>query len=687
MDIIKYRWAIIFVWAVVILASIPAILSYSHFLNYSSSSGQIPNSESANAANLLNKYHPQNQTLTVFVNGTLSQFKNATYSFVNSLKNQRIPSISSISTPFSVPAYLRNDFISSDNRSFLITINFNVKQGFQYQNGSSPGEIAFTSINNLTKKYFGASGFLTGNSAIAYQTQQVTSKSGFAFGLIFIILLIIIFITLVSYWSSILGLFFVGISLLLGYVSIFIAGLVIGKISFIVNYTLTAVVLGIATDYLVFIISRYRLELREGKKPDEAIQIAINRSGKAVVISGITVAFTLLTFSAVSGFRDWGLVLFQAVIYTMLINVTLLPVAMYFLRRRIIMKIGLKRLELRYHEKSFFHKTTEFSHKNAIAIAAFIIILGAIAGYAFFVIPTTYNFNSGLPQSLSSVKGLNGVENNFGSEIFPVYIIENAKLNSTLIGTAKYLESLNYSYSVNGPFISNGKIVNYSLPSFFRINNTNYYVYTLSLSVSPYSSQAISLVKKLRQNNSFIVGGLTSSIIDQKRSNFYNYSELEILIVIVIFTILLIAFKKIRYPFISITGTFFSVAWSTSILYLVSNYILHVSLIYLIPIILFIILFSLGNDYTVLITSRVIEETKRTSFREGLSKGMVTSAKTVTSLGIILAVSLGALALIPVAFLEELGIGFIISLIIDTFIIRTFYFPAMLTIFERAKKS
>ncbi len=118
-------------------------------------------------------------------------------------------------------------------------------------------------------------------------------------------------------------------------------------------------------------------------------------------------------------------------------------------------------------------------------------------------------------------------------------------------------------------------------------------------------------------------------------------------------------------------------------LYLISNYLLHIQLIYLIPIILFIILFSLGNDYTVFISSRIVEEVKKENFEEGLRKGMVGSAKTVTSLGLILAISLGSLAFIPVAFLEELGLAFVISLVIDTFIIRTFYFPSMLSIFHR----
>jgi RND superfamily putative drug exporter len=55
----------------------------------------------------------------------------------------------------------------------------------------------------------------------------------------------------------------------------------------------------------------------------------------------------------------------------------------------------------------------------------------------------------------------------------------------------------------------------------------------------------------------------------------------------------------------------------------------------------------------------------------------------VSALGLILAASLGSLALQPLTFLEEVGIAFVISLVLDTFVVRVFYFPALLTLVER----
>jgi len=89
---------------------------------------------------------------------------------------------------------------------------------------------------------------------------------------------------------------------------------------------------------------------------------------------------------------------------------------------------------------------------------------------------------------------------------------------------------------------------------------------------------------------------------------------------------------------------------------------------------------SLGNDYSVFIISRVREEQSKYGNVEGINRGLYASGKIVTSLGLILAGSLGSLALIPVSFLEQMGIAFLISLIIDTFVIRMLYFPALMNL-------
>ena len=152
-------------------------------------------------------------------------------------------------------------------------------------------------------------------------------------------------------------------------------------------------------------------------------------------------------------------------------------------------------------------------------------------------------------------------------------------------------------------------------------------------------------------------------------------------------SILGVSFRSIKFPLISLTGVFISIAWTTAALYLISKYLLGEQLIFLIPIVLYVILMSVGNDFSVFIFSRVREEQANLGQEEGLARAMVGSGRVVTALGVILAVSLGSLGLVPFGFLQQIGIAFVISLLLDTFVIRIFYFPAMLRILQRSART
>lgn len=588
-----------------------------------------------------------------------------------------------------VPSFISSEY--SAKNITLVYVSFNVMAGQDVSNGKTASEIAFPAVNSLAEKDFG-NAITTGNGAIAYETSQETAKAGFAFGLIFIFLAIAVLFAALSWKSSILVFIFSGIALLLGYVSEYITGLIFHHVSYIVNYTLTAVILGISADYLLFIISRYRDELRQGHSNEESLQTAIKKSGKSIVISGLTVAFSLFTFYFIPGFHSWGTTLFFAVIFTILLETILLPAVISLFGKKLFMKIGMKPINSDTRTKSKFYRIASVSVKRKFLVIAVVLILGSLGIYSFFAVPTTYNFNTGLPQNLEAVKGLNAIDSSFGdSELYPVYVITDThginNINSTLHKDAKYLTSLNGVKSVSGPD-ANGKTVTNSSGFGQYSIGSKYAYYIVYTDYSPYTNHAINLVEKIRSNPSFIVGGITSTVIDEKKQNTAIYGELELLIATVIAVIIGISFRSWKYPLISLTGVFFSVSWTTAILYFLSKYVLHEALIYLIPIILFIILFSLGSDYTVFIISRIREESAGNDRDTAIKNGIASSGKVVSALGIILAVSLGSLSLIPVAFLEQLGIAFIISLLIDTFVIRTIYFPAMISaLFPHSKKS
>ena len=595
-----------------------------------------------------------------------------------------------------IPSYISDRYISPDNTTFLVNVVFSVPSGYVSSGGATPSSTATPEIQNISSNYFGTGAELTGDGAIAYETQQVTAQYGFVFGMLFVVLAVAVAITLVSWKGGLLSLVFVSLATLLGYLSIYLTGLIVHNVSYIVTYTLTAVAVGVSTDYLVFIASRYRQEIREGKTHSDAMEAATNEAGKAVVISGITVGFSLATFSVIPGFESWGLVLLFSILMIIALETTLFPAILSYFGPKFFTRKGRSLAQVDYHKSSVFYRAAKVSMKRKWAVAGIILLLGVPAGYFFFAAPTTYNFNTGLPQDLQSVQALNILDQKFGSNVlYPVTVIKEINGTSGTVGshgmaqlnsTTRMLLAIPGVSKVIGPY-SNGTSFDSGInATSYLLDNGRYAYYLVYTPYSPYSKNALEVVGGLRANSSIIVGGLTSGIIDQQRENTLHYSELEMLIISVIFIVLLVSFLSPKYPLISISGVFISISWTTFLLYLISGSLLGEGLIYLIPVILFIILMSLGNDYTVFIISRVREYSAQYGFEEGLPRAMASSGSVVTSLGMILALSLGSLGLIRSGFLQQLGIAFFISLIIDTFVIRTFYFPAMLSILRKREE-
>jgi RND superfamily putative drug exporter len=591
------------------------------------------------------------------------------------------------------PSFILQQYVNSNSTVYLVRIYFSVPSGYVGKGGTTPAETATPKIRALAERYFGSQALLTGDGAVAYDTQKATANSGIVFAFTFVFLALAVALTLRSYLAPLVALLIVSVATLLGYVSIFITGVVITHVNFIVTYTLTAVLLGVSTDYLVFMLHRYREELRRGADSHTALEMATSRSGSAILISGLTVAASLGTFSFIAGLKSWGPVLFMGVMLTVAAELTLLPALTALIGPRLFVKSALQSAPGGYR-KSRFYRAAALSVSHRAVVVALIAVLAVPAVYAWFTVPTSYNFNEGLPSNLPSVKALNLVESSFGANlIYPNYVVVNLsgpvyESNGSLtVNAARQLHTYYVELSsipgitkIVGPNpIVNGTGNSTVLAKSFIFDKGAHAYYLFYDDYSPYSNSAISLVDKVRADHQFLVGGLTSSIIDQQAYNNAVYTELEVLIVAAIALIIGVSFRSAKYPFIALSGVFISITWTTGALYLIVRYVFHEQLLYLIPLILYVILMSLGNDYTVFIISRVREYQSTDGFREGILRGMSGSAAVVTSLGIILAVSLGSLGLAPISFLRQLGIAFIISLLLDTFVIRTFYFPAMMS--------
>ncbi len=96
-------------------------------------------------------------------------------------------------------------------------------------------------------------------------------------------------------------------------------------------------VLGVGTDYSIFLVARYREELHRGRSSDEAIEQSLAWAGQSVATSGSTaiIATLALTFSGVALLSQWGRVLSFAILITILLSLTLVPAFLKLIGPRI----------------------------------------------------------------------------------------------------------------------------------------------------------------------------------------------------------------------------------------------------------------------------------------------------------------------------------------------------------------
>ena len=91
----------------------------------------------------------------------------------------------------------------------------------------------------------------------------------------------------------------------------------------------------------------------------------------------------------------------------------------------------------------------------------------------------------------------------------------------------------------------------------------------------------------------------------------------------------------------------------------------------------FVFLVALGIDYNIFLMARVREEAQRYGTREGTLRGLAVTGAVITGAGIVLAGTFGALAVLPLVFLTEIGFIVAFGVLLDTFVVRSVIVPAL----------
>jgi putative drug exporter of the RND superfamily len=455
-------------------------------------------------------------------------------------------------------------------------------------------------------------------------------------------------------------------------------------VSPIVQFLVALVGLGVAIDYSLLVVSRWREERSHGHSGDEAVQRAMETAGRAVVFSGITVAIGLLALIALPlpFLRSMGYGGMLIPLVSTLVAITLLPV--------ILAKAGAK-LDWPHRRtddkasRAWTRWAEAVSRRRWLAAGAGMAVILALALSATNLQLGAADADT-IAKSGPAEQGLTQLENAGIGEgsILPHEILVEGKTNPTTVA-----HDLNKVDGIHGAVAPSG-------PDWNRAGTHIVEAIPVPDSGTSEGRDTLSNVRDTAHSagTGIRVGGGPAANQDFIDAVYGSFPLMIALIAITTFILLARAFRSLLLPLKAVLLNILSVAAAWGVLVLVwqdghgSEAIWGIqatgSIQSWMPLIIFAFLFGLSMDYEVFILSRMREEYDRTGSTDiAVVQGIGRTGRLVTSAALILFLAFMSMASGPDTSVKMFATGLAAGILIDATIIRALIVPAVISLMGR----
>jgi RND superfamily putative drug exporter len=454
----------------------------------------------------------------------------------------------------------------------------------------------------------------------------------------------------------------------------------------------TLVALGVGVDYALFIVSRHRNGLLAGRTPEEATVIALNTSGRAVLIAGITICIALLGMFALQVSFLYGVALSAAfvVVLTMLASLTLLPAMLGFFGLKALRRAERRRLERDGPQpeevQGFWLRWAEGLSNRAGILSVLSLALIVVLALPFFNMRLGLDDAGNDPPSSTTRQAYELLAQGFGPGFNgPLQIV--GKVSSTA-DRARFEAFVNSLQDIPG--------VAAVVPPRTSPNGQAQ-VAIVFPKTSPQDAQTSTLLHRLRHDAAqaqagsslaIHVGGVTAIGEDFSHVLARKIPQFVGVVVLLAFLLLMVVFRSILVPLVAsimnllsigaalgIMTAAFQFGWGKSILGFSRAGPIEV----FVPVLMFAILFGLSMDYEVFLVSRIHEEWIRTGDNEqAVTRGQAETGRVITAAALIMILVFVSFIFGGEIVIKMVGLGFAGAIFIDAFIIRTVLVPSIM---------
>ena len=457
----------------------------------------------------------------------------------------------------------------------------------------------------------------------------------------------------------------------------------ITDISPIVQFLVALIGLGVAIDYALLVVVRWREEIAHGREGDEAVVRAMETAGRAVVFSGTTVAIGLLALIALPlpflRSVGYGGVLIPLV--SVAVGITLLPVVLSSWGRR----LDWPRRVREDHANRFWTRWAQLVvRRRALGALAAGVVLAALLLSASGLQLGLSNPDT-IAKSGAAKDGLAQIERSgIGSGVLlPHEILVRGQDPGPI---ASRLAKLPEVQGAVAPSDGSWRQSGTSIVEVFQRPDGG-------------SAHGKAVTKEIRSvahgfGENVRMGGIPAQNSDFIDAVYGNFPLMIALIAVIVFVLLARAFRSIVLPLKAVVLNVISVLAAWGVLTVVwqhghgSDQIWGIpatgSIAAWIPLMVFAFLFGLSMDYEVFILARMREEYDATgNTNEAVIRGIGRTGRLVTSAALILFLAFLSLASSPGTDVKVMATGLAAGILLDATVIRALLVPAVVSLFGR----
>jgi RND superfamily putative drug exporter len=642
-----------------------------------------------------------------------------------------------LSYPLPIPPGIRSNFLSPDGRMTIVVVAYSVDDSTTTSSGDEPIFDDVAEINrvaplalNSVDPHHAVLFEQTGPAALdADESSVLTASLAIVLPLTIGLLVAITILYFRSPVAAAVSFGSIGLALGLGLGGFVLLASIFGKFDQTTITLENTFVLGVGTDYSIFLVARYREELRKGAPSHEAVVTSVTWAGQSIATSGGTaiLATLALAFSGVGLLSQWGETLSVAVLITVLVALTMVPALLTLLGPRVFWpQVGERARraaelseERRKTENTYFFRAARLSQRRPKTIIALVLLASVPLVYVALVSPLGYNFYQQLPSNAPATEGLSNYGQHFGpGAAFPMDMLvtfqapllahgaPNVTEFADLASLTALVNGTSGVASVSSPVGPYGaplsawigyatappaeqQELSGALSNFVGIDGR-----TVVLDIVPsapgLSSEAVTLLDHLKDKvgsfasshadvASVAYGGGASVTSDLASQTALATERMVLAVSIGLLIVLFVVLRSWLIPPMAVATIGLSIGWAWGATQLLFVKLLNLSLFFFVPTVLFLLILGLGIDYNIFLLTRVREERLRGhGSREAVIQAVASTGGIISAAAIILAGAFASLAAGDFVLLQAIGFSVAAAVILDATVVRTYLVPASL---------